>query len=171
MTTTTTTNFSFTKPSVGGEINNWGTLLNANWDAVDLLIANILSGAQSATELNSALFTGTGVNGTVAQSGGASTGALFEYGTNANGSYIRLPNSLQICWNAALSASASGAQTWTFPAVFSAAPAPIAVGRASATRIARIDSVVTSNLGFSNYTTAGARTAQSVGLAAIGTWY
>lgn len=35
--------------------------------------------------------------GTVAQSGGVPTGALIEYGTNANGWYVRFADGLQIC--------------------------------------------------------------------------
>jgi hypothetical protein len=35
--------------------------------------------------------------GTVSQSGGVPTGALLEFGTNANGEYLRLSNGFQIC--------------------------------------------------------------------------
>lgn len=35
---TTTTRFSFTKPTPGGDANTWGDLLNANWDALDALL-------------------------------------------------------------------------------------------------------------------------------------
>lgn len=31
----TTTNYSFQKPTVGGNEDTWGTLLNENWDSVD----------------------------------------------------------------------------------------------------------------------------------------
>lgn len=35
---TTTTSYSFQKPVVGGDDNNWGTFLNNNWDKVDDLL-------------------------------------------------------------------------------------------------------------------------------------
>ena len=34
----TTTSYSFTKPTVGGDTDSWGALLNANWDKVDNLL-------------------------------------------------------------------------------------------------------------------------------------
>lgn len=37
----TTTNYSFEKPTVGGNEDTWGTLLNGNWDSVDTLIASV----------------------------------------------------------------------------------------------------------------------------------
>src|SRR5690606_7927947 len=36
--------------------------------------------------------------GAVTESSGVPTGALFEYGSNANGEYVRFANGLQICW-------------------------------------------------------------------------
>ena len=36
--------------------------------------------------------------GTVTQSGGVPTGAVFEYGSNANGSYIKYADGTMICW-------------------------------------------------------------------------
>jgi hypothetical protein len=56
----TTTNYSFTKPTVGGDQDTWGTSLNANWDAIDALLGGtnatefaILDGATVTTaELN-----------------------------------------------------------------------------------------------------------------------
>lgn len=35
MATTTTTNYGFTKPDIGGEADTWGGELNANWDSLD----------------------------------------------------------------------------------------------------------------------------------------
>ena len=42
MTTTTTTNLNFTKPDIGSEANNWGNLLNSNFDELDKAIAQRL---------------------------------------------------------------------------------------------------------------------------------
>lgn len=41
----TTTNYSFTLPTVGGSTDQWGTNLNANWTSIDTLL-----GGTSATE-------------------------------------------------------------------------------------------------------------------------
>ena len=35
---TTTTNFSFNLPSVGGDANAWGTKLNSNWTSLDTIL-------------------------------------------------------------------------------------------------------------------------------------
>jgi hypothetical protein len=42
---TTTTNYSWNKPTVGGDEDTWGGFLNGNWDALDTLLGGI-----SATE-------------------------------------------------------------------------------------------------------------------------
>lgn len=70
--------------------------------------------------------------GTVSESGGVPTGAVIERGSNANGDYTRFADGTQICISKTLSGDATTAQgalfrwvsslTWTFPAVFSAAP-------------------------------------------------
>lgn len=61
------------------------------------------------------------VLGAVAQSGGVPTGALFEAGSNANGSYLRLADGTMIC-RQVLAASAGAGTSWVFPAAFAAAP-------------------------------------------------
>jgi len=52
----TTTNYSFTLPTVGGSQDQWGTNLNANWTSLDTLLGgvsaaefSILDGATAAT--------------------------------------------------------------------------------------------------------------------------
>lgn len=60
-----------------------------------------------------------------------------ESGSNANGSWVRLENGLQVCWNrSALQVSnqaigsvfrAANADTWTFPVVFTSTPVVVAV--------------------------------------------
>ncbi|MCA6933559.1 DUF2793 domain-containing protein [Pseudomonas aeruginosa] len=59
--------------------------------------------------------------GTVSQAGGVPTGAIYEGGSNANGSYVRLADGTQICSSSLLTftaeASSVGAR-WTFPANF-----------------------------------------------------
>jgi len=73
--------------------------------------------------------------GTVSQSGGVPTGAVFERGSNANGSYTKFADGTMICYHTFSVGSivAAGAGTfdnpyrspsitWTFPAAFSAVP-------------------------------------------------
>jgi len=43
MSSTNTTNLNFTKPDVGSESNNWGNLLNTNFDELDKALGQILS--------------------------------------------------------------------------------------------------------------------------------
>ncbi|GGG59702.1 tail fiber protein [Salipiger pallidus] len=74
------------------------------------------------------------VLGAVSQSGGSPTGGLFEYGSNANGSYLRLADGTQICWGSqSLSSIAIGVAyaggfrsgsvaSANFPAPFAASP-------------------------------------------------
>ena len=57
---TTTTNYSWNKPAVGGDEDAWGGYLNGNWDSLDALLGGvnntefeILDGATVSTaELN-----------------------------------------------------------------------------------------------------------------------
>ena len=57
---TTTTNYSWNKPAVGGDEDAWGGYLNGNWDSLDTLLGGvtntefeILDGATVTTaELN-----------------------------------------------------------------------------------------------------------------------
>jgi hypothetical protein len=68
--------------------------------------------------------------GTVTQSGGLPTGAVIERGSSANGDYVRLADGTQICVHG-LTASASAAVTWTFPAVFVGSPRVIGLAEAT----------------------------------------
>jgi len=38
---TTTTNYSWKKPTVGGDEDAWGGFLNGNWDALDTLLGGV----------------------------------------------------------------------------------------------------------------------------------
>lgn len=70
--------------------------------------------------------------GSVSQSAGVPTGAVLEYGSNANGDYIRYADGTQICWletegkigiNRAYSKLFLGVYDWSFPAIFASIPA------------------------------------------------
>lgn len=47
---TTTTTYSFQKPTVGGDEDAWGGYLNANWDSVDDLLDGTTAIAPNLTE-------------------------------------------------------------------------------------------------------------------------
>jgi hypothetical protein len=38
---TTTTNYSWNKPTVGGDEDAWGGYLNGNWDSLDTLLGGV----------------------------------------------------------------------------------------------------------------------------------
>lgn len=113
--------------------------------------------------------------GTVAQSGGVPTGALFEYGSNANGEYVRTAGRIQICWNT-LGSSSVAATTWTFPAAFAVAPIPVGayVGAGdphSATAAwVQYGNIGTNSVQFSVPRETGARVTVAARHAAIGRW-
>jgi hypothetical protein len=64
--------------------------------------------------------------GTVSQTGGLPTGAVIEYGTSANGQFVRYADGTQMCWVKGTFVSDVGAFSsatrlsgdWTYPAVF-----------------------------------------------------
>ncbi|WP_295808873.1 hypothetical protein [uncultured Nitratireductor sp.] len=79
--------------------------------------------------------------GTVSESGGVPTGALIEYGGNANGYFARFADGTQICWHLTAGSldtnSSSGSiynssspSTWVYPAAFAVTPTA-AAGQAS----------------------------------------
>ncbi len=80
--------------------------------------------------------------GTVTETGGAPTGAVFERGSNTNGDYVKFADGTLIC-QAALSATActnaEGAvfagvdETWAFPEPFASGTVPTVSGSGGAT--------------------------------------
>lgn len=96
----------------------------------------LLTAIAALTTANGKFMAFTGVDtvavrdivGTVSDSGGLPNGALFEYGSNANGHYIRTADGLQLCWIIGITTSAittaagslfiSAAFAWTLPAAF-----------------------------------------------------
>jgi hypothetical protein len=85
------------------------------------------------------IYTQSNILGTVSQSDGIPTGAIIERGSNANGEFVKYADGTQICTlnitvtdqtiDSAYGASLfTGTRTWTYPAVFNAAPAVAAPG-------------------------------------------
>jgi hypothetical protein len=71
---TNTTTYSFQKPVVGGDEDDWGTYLNANWDSVD----DILDGTTPVTgiDINSGSIDGTPIGASSASTGNFSSISL-----------------------------------------------------------------------------------------------
>lgn len=66
--------------------------------------------------------------GSVTHDGTKNTGAIMEYGSNANGVYYKYLDGRLECYqtrSAAMAANTEDAFTWTFPAVFASAPSYI----------------------------------------------
>ncbi len=121
--------------------------------------------------------------GTVSQSGGVPTGALMEYGANANGVYARYANGVQICWNASaglvntLNASGalfmSGSVSWAYPAEFAVAPVvlPSRGGSASGLRWVSLGTVSATSAALYAVSTTSGTTEAAISAAAIGRWF
>jgi hypothetical protein len=127
-----------------------------------------------AARADSFLFARDTVLGAVAQSGGVPTGRLIETGSNANGTYARWADGTQMCWQNQLSDAALDA-TWTFPAVFIAAPEVVAACRGAdrfvspgATGVST--TAYTFRCWFWNGTALG-RSTQTCSLIAVGRWF
>jgi hypothetical protein len=74
-----TTTYSFELPTVGGEINSWGADLNANWAAIDALLAGratITDALLATPTLTSPVITGGTIDGTPTGATTPSTGAF-----------------------------------------------------------------------------------------------
>ena len=109
--------------------------------------------------------------GTVAQSAGVPTGAVFETGTNANGTYTRFADGTQIC-SRTLTGSTGAGSAWTFPAAFIAAPVVTGCAVATVLSAAQIDAAPSATaVTVSARDKTDARRADVMHLTATGRWF
>lgn len=162
------------------EINVGAAPTGAGGDTTRSTAAKINAMTQ---EIYTSAFFKSNILGQVSQANGVPTGAVIQYGSNTNGSFVRFADGTQICWQRASTAIALtsgpanglyyGSVIWTFPAQFLAEPV--------ATCSAQSDGVLTIDLGgpstvsmFSPgvgaLSSISSRT-YSLNLFAIGRWY
>ncbi|OHC43918.1 MAG: hypothetical protein A2092_06745 [Rhodobacteraceae bacterium GWE1_64_9] len=109
--------------------------------------------------------------GTVAQSGGAPTGAIIERGSNANGEYVRFADGTQICTRSMSLTTGSGT-SWTFPAAFAAAPSFSGTAITTVLSAVMLDTTPTATAAtFSARDKTDARRGDTCHLTAIGRWF
>lgn len=121
--------------------------------------------------------------GAVSQSGGVPTGAIIEYGSNANGEYIKYADGTMICWadissgslaisTAFLGGFRSDGQTWTFPAEFSDTP-KVSISPTSLTAFGALTASRSTSSSTYVYTapTSQSAAARSTSAVAFGRWF
>jgi len=121
------------------------------------------------------------VLGTVSQSGGVPTGAIFERGSNANGEYVRFADGTQICTFTAAAVDATtatgnvynhtNALVWTYPAAFVTGTTAVVSGNGGST--GRWLALATGNhvtVGYRVLSAISSATAHTPSLTAIGRW-
>lgn len=92
-------------------------------------------------------------------------GGRLEYGSNANGEYVRFANGLQICWIYPVYVLNGSYATWTYPAAFAASPTVVVTGY-RAQMVLYSDPPGTASVAVYNSST----TARNAGIIAIGRW-
>lgn len=165
----------------GPEGLNYGVVLAMNYAAVRQMRLAMNAGASKAwigyidnagvQSPWSMLYGQRSILGPVSQTGGVPDGALIERGSNANGGFTRWADGTQLCWRT-MDALTGGAQTWTFPALFAAAP--VLVGSAQSTVLSCFCLDVaptTTTTTFSARDKTDARRADTCHLTAIGRWF
>lgn len=112
--------------------------------------------------------------GTVSQTGGVPTGAIIEYGSNANGHYTKWADGTQMCWIRNTVITAGTPFVWTYPAAFNSATTISATICPSSTSSPRTAAVLPSAAtAAANVWTSssGGEATSGVNIVAIGRWY
>jgi hypothetical protein len=140
--------------------------------------AEVLAGTDTERAVTPATLTAK-ILGTVSQVGGVPTGAVIESGTNANGTYIKFANGLQItsfyvgATAASYNIAAGTYYRHTFPSAFSAIPTVIlTIGRSSSDTLAfygRTGATSLTTVDVSQTNTSGSNI--TFNIIAIGRWY
>jgi hypothetical protein len=160
---TITTNYSFSRPTIGGDDDNWGGFLNANWTALDTLLfsgtigADTTGNAATATSLQATLtVAGGGTGRTTLTAGGLLIGAGTGAVNTLTGSAVgQVPQ-----WNGT---------TWTVGSLPSGgvtnvtASAPLSSSGGASPNISFTGTLAVANGGTGSTTQAGARTSLGLG--------
>lgn len=94
-------------------------------------------------------------------------------GSNANGTYVRFSNGTQICYGEISTGTglATGAVTWTFPAVFNtSSPITLIEAHATVPRVTTTQARSATSVGVNLWDLTGARVDSGLHLMAIGPW-
>lgn len=95
----------------------------------------------------------------------------MEYGSNANGEFIRFGNGVQICW-LVFQGDTAGAETITWPAAFSATPRVLAAaGSSAASRSVTYANLTTTSVDLHIWDSSNVRTNSFAGLGGLGRWF
>lgn len=176
-------NGSAAAPGISWALDTNTGFFSAGADQIGFATGGVQRALLSAAGLQLGVpLTGSAVVGTASQSGGVSTGALIERGSNANGEYVRFADGTQICWSPAITSGAvnvaSGAlytcnfAVWSFPAAFAAGTYPVVHGECKNS----ISWVVTNMHSTTSVSAGLMRTASAAAgldyvLTAIGRWF
>lgn len=95
---TTTTNFSFNLPAIGGDSDAWGTKLNNNWTSLDTLLNAGGGGGGAVLNLNSYTTSGMTLNQVAALDvDGKITEQVHELGTSGTQNVDPANGTVQTC--------------------------------------------------------------------------
>jgi hypothetical protein len=180
---TTATTRTWTVPDASGTVLLDGQI-GVTLQAYDALLAAIAALTTSSggfiRTTGSDTVAAQAINGTVSESSGVATGALFERGSNANGVYYRYANGLQVCTQSHTISTTTAANppinvglgsSWTFPAAFSALPAVYGNGDGGAVSVVGTATSVSTTSCTPQIIADRARANQSMQFTAVGRWF
>jgi len=110
--------------------------------------------------------------GTVAASPGIGD-ALFETGSNANGSFAKFADGTMMCWISGFATASGAAATWTFPAAFaSGAVAVTATAEGASASTITVEGVTAADASLRSFNAGGSETVSpTASLIAMGRWF